>query len=85
MSAESMFTPADLTPEQWEQGAVVQGEVLELLKRLVRDGFDYRIVSVGTSTALASMIGNICGPEQVPVHFARLAAHTMHLAQPPAG
>jgi hypothetical protein len=82
MSSETMFESGTLTPEQYEQSTMVQGEVLALMKGLVREGVDYRIVSVGVSTALADMISSICGAGAVPVHFARLSAYTMHLGPP---
>lgn len=77
----STIPPAELTEQQWEQAAVVQAEVLEVMKRLVGDGFDYRIVMTGTSCAVADLVGNTIGWEEVPMHFAKLSAMTYHLSK----
>lgn len=73
------------TANQWEQSGLVQAEILEAIDRLMQEGIDWRIVLTGTSTALANLVMAKAGPDQVPVHFARLSAQTMHLAGPATG
>ena len=73
------------TANQWEQSGLVQAEMLEVIDRLMKEGIDWRIVLTGTSTALANLLMAKAGPEQVPVHFARLSAQTMHLAKADPG
>ena len=71
---------ASVTAQEIEQTAVVQAELLELMKRLVSDGFDWRCVLCGGGMAIAEMVGSIAGPAKVPAHFAQLAALTTCLA-----
>lgn len=71
---------AAVTPAEIEQTAIAQGEFLEVIKRLVREGFDWRCVLSGGGMAIAEMVGGIAGPGKVSAHFAQLAALTM----PPA-
>lgn len=73
------------TPEQWEQSGIVQAEILEAMQRLMTEGIDWRVVLTGTSTAIANLVMAKVGREQVPVHFARLSAQTMHLAKADPG
>lgn len=79
MKRETKATAA-VTAAQIEQTAVAQAEFLELMKRLVRDGFDWTCVISGAGTAMAQMIGGIAGPAKVPAHFATLSALTADLA-----
>lgn len=69
-------TKAIISQRDEEQAAVAQAEVLEAMKRLVRDGFDWRCVLAGAGAAMADMVGKIAGPEKVPAHFAQLSALT---------
>ena len=75
--------PTAVTAEQCEQAAVVQADVLQVMKRLVGDGFDYRIVMAGTSCAIADLVSQVIGPAEVPRHFARLATLTAPLGSSP--
>lgn len=68
------------TPQQEEQAAVAQADVLDVMTRLVRDGFDFRAVLAGASSATASMVNDLVGAAEVPRHFAVMSALTMHLA-----
>lgn len=70
---------AAVTAQEVEQAAIAQGEFLEMMKRLVRDGFDWRCVLSGGGMAIAEMVSGIAGPAKVPAHFAQLAALTMPL------
>jgi hypothetical protein len=76
----STIPPAEITELQWEQASIVQAEVLELMRRLIGDGFDYRIVMTGTSCAIADLVASMVGSQEVPLHFAKLAAMTYHMA-----
>jgi hypothetical protein len=79
MNKSDAILGRDLNPAEWEQAAIVQADVLELMKHLVREGIDYRIVAAGTSSAIADMIGLINGWAAVPQHFALMAMLTHHL------
>jgi len=65
-----------VTAADAEQAALAQADVLDVMKRLVRDGFDWRCVVAGASSAIADMVGSINGPATVPAHFARMAELT---------
>jgi hypothetical protein len=73
------ISPA-VTPADAEQAALAQSDVLDAMKCLVRDGFDWRCVVAGASSAIADMVGSIDGPATVPAHFARLAELTSGMA-----
>lgn len=68
------------TADQVEQAAVAEAEILELMKRQIGEGMDWRIVASATSRALADLVGSIAGPGEVPAHFSRMAQLTAPLA-----
>lgn len=70
------------TPEQIDQAAIVQTEVLEVMSRLHGEGIDWRVVLTGTGCAIADTVGRNVGAGEVSVWFARMSAQTMHLAKP---
>jgi hypothetical protein len=77
MSGQNL--PAGVSSSDVEQAVISQAEALELMKRLVGDGFDWRCVLTGTGLAIAEMVGAIAGPAKVAEHFEKLAAMTSHL------
>lgn len=81
MSKSGAILGREMTSADWEQAAVVQGDVLHLLRSLVKDGVDHRIVAAGASSAVADLIGGINGWPAVPKHFAVMAALTFHLRE----
>lgn len=75
--------PTEMGPEQLEQSVIVEAELLHVMKGLVQDGFDYRVVLTGMMTATVDMVSNILGRDQVPVNFGRWAYLTSHMLSDP--
>lgn len=69
------------TPEQIAHAELAESEILELMNRLTGEGFDWRAVLTGAATATMGLLTAHMSQKQVPVHFARLSALTMHLSQ----
>jgi hypothetical protein len=78
----STIPPADLSEEQWEQMALVQAEVLQVIEGLVAERFASPIVAMGASGAVGDLVGRLHGRDEVPVHFAKMAALTYHAWRP---
>lgn len=69
------------TREQWDQSGIAQGDMLEIMSRLIDEGVDWRIVLTGAAGAIAHLVKAHAGEAEVPVWFARASALTLHLAQ----
>lgn len=85
MAESSNTTPWPMPSErEQEQAALAQAEVVEVLQRLIAEGFDWRCVITGAGVAIADQVSQRVGVAHVPIHFARMSALTMHLAGPSA-
>ena len=74
-----MSTPP--TRSQIDQAAIVHHEIVDAIERLVKEGFDYRIILTGAGSAIADTIMRTVGPARVPEWFALQSALTMHLGE----
>lgn len=70
------------TAEQNEQALLVQGDIVALVNRLLKEGNDARIVMAGMGAATADLITCTFGPTAVAPWFQKQADMVRELQRP---